>query len=56
VQVPGPHSALAPLLERGFTISDVDTACATEDGLLADPARHTMHGESRAAVPSTSGG
>jgi len=50
VQVPGPHGALAPLLERGFAITDVDTACASEDGLLADPARHTMHGESRVAT------
>ena len=50
VQVPGPHGALAPLLERGFAITDVDTACASEDGLLADPTRHTMHGESRVAT------
>ena len=56
VQVPGPHGALAPLLERGFAITDVDTACASEDGLLADPARHTMHGESRAAASSAFGG
>jgi GNAT superfamily N-acetyltransferase len=47
VQVPGPHGALRPLLERGFAITDVDVACASEDGLLADPARHTMHGEAR---------
>jgi GNAT superfamily N-acetyltransferase len=50
VQVPGPHGALAPLLERGFAITDVDTACASEEGLLADPTRHTMHGESRVAT------
>ena len=50
VQVPGPHGALAPLLERGFAITDVDTACASEDGLLVDPTRHTMHGESRVAT------
>jgi len=56
VQVPGPHGALAPLLGRGFAITDVDTACATDDGLLADPARHTMHGESRAAAPSATSG
>jgi GNAT superfamily N-acetyltransferase len=49
-QVPGPHGALAPLLGRGFAITDVDTACASEEGLLADPARHTMHGESRVAI------
>jgi GNAT superfamily N-acetyltransferase len=49
LQVPGPHPALAPLLEQGFRITDVDTACATDDGLLVDPARHTMHGESRVA-------
>jgi GNAT superfamily N-acetyltransferase len=49
LQVPGPHPALAPLLETGFRITDVDTACATAEGLLADPARHTMHGESRVA-------
>ena len=28
----GPHGALAPLLERGFAITDVDTACASEEG------------------------
>jgi len=50
VQVPGSHGALAPLLERGFAITDVDTACASEEGLLADPTRHTMHGESRVAT------
>ena len=50
VQVPGPHGALAPLLARGFAITDVDTACASEEGLLADPTRHTMHGESRVAT------
>jgi GNAT superfamily N-acetyltransferase len=50
VQVPGPHPALAPLLERGFAVTDVDTACASEEGILADPARHTMHGESRVAI------
>ena len=50
VQVPGPHGALAPLLDRGFAITDVDTACASEEGLLADPTRHTMHGESRVAT------
>jgi GNAT superfamily N-acetyltransferase len=54
VQVPGPHGALSPLLERGFAITDVDTACASEEGLLADPTRHTMHGESRVALRSTS--
>jgi len=56
VQVPGPHGALAPLLERGFAITDVDTACASDDGLLADPSRHTMHGESRVAARSATGG
>jgi GNAT superfamily N-acetyltransferase len=50
LQVPGPHPALAPLLERGFRITDVDTACASAEGLLADPERHTMHGESRVAI------
>jgi hypothetical protein len=50
VQVPGPHGALRPLLDQGFAITDVDVACASEDGLLADPARHTMHGESRIAL------
>jgi GNAT superfamily N-acetyltransferase len=54
VQVPGPHGALAPLLERGFAITDVDTACASEEGLLADPARHTMHGESRVTTRASS--
>ena len=49
VQVPGPHGALAPLLARGFAITDADMACASEPDLLADPARHTMHGESRIA-------
>jgi GNAT superfamily N-acetyltransferase len=51
VQVPGPHGALAPLLDRGFTITDIDMACASEEGLLADPARHTMHGEARVTGP-----
>ncbi len=46
-QVPGPHPALPSLLRLGFRITDVDMACATDAGLLADPARHTMHGESR---------
>ena len=46
----GQHGALAPLLDRGFAITDVDTACASEDGLLADPTRHTMHGEARVAT------
>jgi GNAT superfamily N-acetyltransferase len=50
VQVPGPHGALAPLLARGFAITDADTACASGSGLLADPTRHTMHGESRVAT------
>jgi GNAT superfamily N-acetyltransferase len=50
VQVPGPHGALAPLLDRGLAITDVDTACASDDGLLADPTRHTMHGEARVAT------
>lgn len=53
VQVPGPHGALAPLLERGFGITDVDTACASEEGLLADPTRHTMHGEARVATEAS---
>ena len=48
-QVPGPHAALAPLLAGGFAVTDTDMACATSDALLADPARHTMHGESRVA-------
>ena len=50
LQVPGPHGALAPLLERGFTITDADMACATHEDLLADPSRHTMHGEARVAL------
>ena len=50
LQVPGPHGALAPLLERGFTITDADMACATHQDLLADPSRHTMHGEARVAL------
>jgi GNAT superfamily N-acetyltransferase len=49
LQVPGPHPALAPLLARGFEITDVDMACASERGLLADPGRYTMHGEARVA-------
>jgi hypothetical protein len=47
VQVPGPHPALAELLRLGFRITDADMACATDASLFADPALHTMHGESR---------
>ena len=36
--VPGPHPALATLLEAGARIEDRDTFCATDPGLL-DPAR-----------------
>jgi GNAT superfamily N-acetyltransferase len=55
-QVPGPHGALRPLLDRGFAITDTDLACATADGLLADPSRHTMHGEPRVRAPEGSAG
>ena len=36
--VPGPHPAVAPMLERGIRILDRDTFCATDPGLL-DPVR-----------------
>jgi GNAT superfamily N-acetyltransferase len=49
MQVPGPHPSLPAVLGRGFQITDVDMACASEPDLLADPARHTMHGEARVA-------
>jgi GNAT superfamily N-acetyltransferase len=50
LQVPGPHPALPPLLERGFVITDADMACATDADLFAAPTRHTMHGEARVAT------
>jgi hypothetical protein len=45
LQVPGPHEALAPLLECGLRITDVDTACASDGRLVADPSRQTSYGE-----------
>ena len=45
VQVAGTHEALVPLLELGFRIADVDTACASDERLLADPALTTSFGE-----------
>jgi GNAT superfamily N-acetyltransferase len=36
--VPGPHPAVAPMLEHGLRILDRDTFCATDPGLL-DPVR-----------------
>jgi GNAT superfamily N-acetyltransferase len=47
VQAPGPHPVLPALLRLGFRIQDADMACASADGLLADPRWHTMHGEAR---------
>lgn len=45
LQVPGSHEAFPWLLEAGFRISGVDTACSSDEALLADPATTTFYGE-----------
>lgn len=46
IDVPGPHPALAPLLEAGFRILDVDTYCQGGMDLVADPSRYISSGGS----------
>ena len=45
LQVAGTHEAFLPLLDLGFRITDVDTACASPDASLADPTCTTFYGE-----------
>lgn len=49
LQVPGPHPALARLLDAGLRIVDADMCCAT--GPTPDPARRTMMGDVLAVDP-----
>ena len=44
VALPGPHPALAPLLEAGFRIHYVETFCASESASAVDPARYAGSG------------
>jgi GNAT superfamily N-acetyltransferase len=45
IAVPGPHPALAPLLEARFRIVYVETFCAGDaDGMLIDPGRYVGSG------------
>ncbi len=37
VAVPGPHPTLAPLLQAGFRIADVETFCCSHSDLFFDP-------------------
>jgi hypothetical protein len=46
VDVPGPHPALAPLLEAGFRITYVETFVASSAEPLFDPARYLGSGGS----------
>ena len=39
-----------PCSSGASRITDADMACATHEDLLADPSRHTMHGEARVAL------
>jgi GNAT superfamily N-acetyltransferase len=43
IAVPGPHPALAPLLESRFRIAYVETCCAADGGLI-DPTRYVGSG------------
>ena len=42
--LPGPHPALAPLLERGFRFADSYTFVASDGGAFADPLRYISSG------------
>lgn len=42
--LPGPHPALAPLLERGFRLVDSYTFVASDGGAFADPRRYLSSG------------
>jgi ribosomal protein S18 acetylase RimI-like enzyme len=44
LMIPGPHPALAPLLERGFRIVDSYTFVASDGGAFADPQRYLSSG------------
>lgn len=44
IGVPGPHSALAPLLESGFRITDVDIFVCRGAGMFVDPRRYIPSG------------
>lgn len=45
LQVAGTHEAFPALLELGFHITDVDTACYSNEDLMADPTRTSFCGE-----------
>jgi GNAT superfamily N-acetyltransferase len=44
--LPGPHPALAPLLEAGFRITDMDTFVCSGSGMFVDPRRYVPSGGS----------
>ena len=44
IGVPGPHPALAPLLEAGFRITDTDIFVCRGSGMFADPRRYIPSG------------
>jgi len=44
IGVPGPHPALAPLLESGFRITDVDIFVCRSAGMFVDPRRYIPSG------------
>lgn len=44
IGVPGPHSALAPLLEAGFRIADVDIFVCRGSGMFVDARRYVPSG------------
>jgi GNAT superfamily N-acetyltransferase len=46
IAVPGPHPALAPLLEVGFRITDMDVFVSTGSGMFVDPRRYVPSGGS----------
>jgi hypothetical protein len=46
IDVPGPHPALAPLLEGGFRIIDMDTFCLAGETMFADPQCYISSGGS----------
>nr|PZN25786.1 MAG: hypothetical protein DIU80_14310 [Chloroflexota bacterium] len=46
IDVPGPHPALAPLLDDGFRITYVETLVASDQTLFFDPARYLGSGGS----------
>ncbi len=44
IGVPGPHPALAPLLEAGFRITDTDIFVCRGSGMFVDPRRYIPSG------------